>query len=202
MKAIFLDIETSGLDPFKHRVFEIAFRILDAFSGVEICSYQTIVKQPKEVWEERDLMSIEINGFSWDKLQSGNSIEKVRMDIIDIFTKAGIQRGQAVFICQNPSFDRAFFDQLVDVYTQEKYNWPYHWLDFASMHWALSIKSKIPGQLPFLSEFNLSKNAIAKQFGLDTEKYPHSAINGVNHLIQCYEAVVGFINHSSEAKLD
>ena len=39
---------------------------------------------------------------------------------------------------------------------------------------------------------NLSKNAIAQRFQLPIEETPHSALNGVNHLLLCYRTVVGF----------
>ena len=192
MLAIFLDVETSGLDPFHHRVLEIAFKIVDVRTGEEKCSYQSIVRQPLEVWEKRDPISVEINGFTWEKLSRGKDEKEVSQAIIQLFTEHKIERGKAVYICQNPAFDRGFFAQLVDIYTQEQRQWPYHWLDFASMYWALQIK-KINGDPNlFPTEMNLSKNAIAQQYQLPIESYPHSALNGVNHLILCYQTVVGF----------
>ena len=44
---------------------------------------------------------------------------------------------------------------------------------------------------------NLSKNSIAQQFQLPIEEMPHSALNGVNHLLLCYRTVVGFERKSS-----
>ncbi|CUI17207.1 Putative exonuclease [Candidatus Protochlamydia naegleriophila] len=192
MLAIFLDIESSGLDSFHHRVLEIAFKVVDVHTGEEKLTYQSIVKQPLEVWEKHDPISIQINGFSWEKVLLGQSEEVVGREVVQIFNDLGIERGKAVYICQNPAFDRGFFSQIVDVYTQEKYHWPYHWLDFASMYWALQVKNfdQKHEQLP--AEMSLSKNAIAQQFGLPIESSPHSALNGVNHLILCYRTVVGF----------
>ena len=37
---------------------------------------------------------------------------------------------------------------------------------------------------------NLSKNTIARHYGMPPEEMPHCAINGVNHLIDCYSAVL------------
>ena len=197
MQAIFLDAETTGLDPFFHKLVEIAFKIVDIPSGYEKLTYQTIVKQPLEIWEQRDLASVEINGFTWDKLQLGKEPGIVKKEIIQIFIDLKIERGTAVYICQNPAFDRNFFAQLIDVYTQEQMHWPYHWLDFASMFWALQIKKYREVNELFPSEMNLSKNAIAQRFQLPIEATPHSALNGVNHLLLCYRTVVGF-DHSSE----
>lgn len=192
MLAIFLDIEASGLDFFRHRALEIALKIVDLHNGQELYTYDAIVKQPLDVWEKRDPASIEINGFTWEKCCSGKDEATIRQEIIKIFTDAKITRGKAIFICQNPAFDRGFFSQIVDAYIQEKQNWPYHWLDFASMYWAIQVKQHIADKKPFPYEINLSKNSIATQHQLPIESSPHGALNGVNHLIMCYQAVVGF----------
>ena len=192
MQAIFLDTETTGLDPFRHKLLEIAFKVVDIPSGYEKLTYQTIVKQPMEFWEQRDPSSVEVNGFTWDKVQLGKEESLIRQEIIHIFEDLKIERGTAVFICQNPAFDRNFFAQLIDVYTQERLHWPYHWLDFASMFWALRFKHHAENHDAFPFEMNLSKNAIAERFQLPIEKMPHSALNGVDHLLLCYRTVVGF----------
>ena len=113
--------------------------------------YQTIVKQPPCVWEQRDLAvwkSMDLHGIKFSlERKKGVSGE----EIIQIFQDHKIARGTAVFICQNPAFDRNFFAQLIDVYTQEQMHWPYHWLDFASMFWALHFKDfivRITGHFP------------------------------------------------------
>lgn len=188
MLAIFLDIESSGLDFFRHRALEVAFKIIDVQSGEEHYSYETVVSQPLEVWQKRDPASVAVNGFTWEKVLTGRQEATVRQDIIEIFTDLRIERGKAVYVCQNPAFDRGFFSQLIDVYTQDHHHWPYHWLDFASMYWALQVKQ---GAIP-LDEMSLSKNSIAQHYHLPIEPYPHSALNGVNHLLLCYRTVIGF----------
>jgi|GEM_PF-280296 len=192
MQAIFLDTETTGLDPFSHRLLEIAFKIVDVSSGQEKLTYQSVVKQPLEVWKQRDRLSIEVNGFTWDQVQLGKEVEVIRQEIIEIFTALHIVRGSAVYICQNPAFDRNFFAQLIDVYTQEQKHWPYHWLDFASMYWALQVKASREIGEPFPQEMSLSKNSIAQRYRLPIEPCPHSALNGVEHLLLCYRTVVKF----------
>ncbi len=192
MQAIFLDTETTGLDQKKHRLLDIAFKIVDLPSGYEKLTYQAIIRQPLEVWEERDLASIEVNGFTWEKALLGKEEKIVKQEIIQIFSDLQIQRGTSVFICQNPSFDRVFFSQLIEVAIQEKNRWPYHWLDFASMFFALQIKECQQQRVHFPEKIPLSKNQIAEHFGLPAESHPHSALNGVNHLLLCYRSVVGF----------
>lgn len=191
MLAIFLDIETTGLDPHRHHVIDIALKIVDISTGKLRNSYQSVVKQPYAAWDKRDPGSIEINGFTWDQVQAGKDPSLVAIEIIDLFSKLGIERGKSVFICQNPAFDRGFFTHLIDVYTQEKLLWPYHWLDLASMYWALLVQKQAAQGIPFPEQLNLSKNEIAKACNLPPESAPHRAMNGVNHLILCYGAVLG-----------
>lgn len=181
MLGIFLDLETNGLNAFKHRILEIAFQIVDLESGELKASYEAVVFQPESVWSQSDPKSLQVNGFTYDMTKQGKSEVEVSQEIISLLNHFDVKRGTAIFICQNPSFDRMFFNQLIDPERQEKEGWPYHWLDLASMYFA-----KEKGSLA------LSKNAIATKLGLPEETLPHKAMNGVKHLLLCYEAVVGF----------
>lgn len=190
MDAIFLDIETTGLDSKVHRPIDVAFKILDVFTHEIKGSFQSLIHWPEEVWNERDPASIEINGYTWEEVSSGISPEEASLLIIKELNRVPIVRGKTVFICQNPSFDRAFFNLLVPVYTQERLNWPYHWLDFASMYWVKQLQKSIELKEPLPEKMSLSKNSIAQCVGLPPEGTPHRAINGVDHLIQCYFTVL------------
>lgn len=191
MQAIFLDIETTGLDAMQHVVIDVAFQVVNLTNGQREDFYQSIVKQPLEVWQRSDPASMEINGYRWEQTADGKEPAQVRQEIIEKLTKLRIERGSAVFICQNPSFDRGFFMQLIDVYTQESLHWPYHWLDLASMYWALLTEKNVQQGRPFPEKMNLSKNEIAKAFQLPEEALPHHAMQGVEHLISCYQAIFG-----------
>ena len=192
MIGVFLDTETNGLNSQVHKILEIAFKIVDLITGEEKENFQTVIAQPIEIWEKSDQESLRINGFTWDEVVRGRSPRQVSQRIIDAFTGQGVRRKKAVFICQNPSFDRVFFSQLIDPDTQELLSWPYHWLDLASMHWALAMEKAKQGGSPFPWETGLSKDLIASHYKLPGESKPHRAMNGVNHLLLCYEAVVGF----------
>ncbi len=189
MLAIFLDQEATGLDATKHAVLEVAFKILDISTNQFVMTYQSIVKHPKEVWDKRDPVSVGVNGFEFEHLANGKEPLQIKQEIITAFTEVGVQRGKAVFICQNPAFDRGFFAQLIDVYTQERLHWPYHWRDLASMYWTVQMQNCRQKGEPFPREMNLSKDEIAKYYNLPKENHPHKAMNGVDHLILCYRAV-------------
>lgn len=190
MLGVFLDTETSGLNPHKHCILEVAYKIIDVETGELKSSYEAIVAQSKMIWDRADPHSLIVNGFTWEKVCEGSSPEKIAGAIITAFARNGVRRNEAIFICQNPSFDRAFFSQLIDPDLQESLGWPYHWLDLASMYWAVKIKQE---SAPW--ENGVSKDKISEAYHLPPEAKPHRAMNGVDHLLQCYEAVVGFPAH-------
>lgn len=190
MKAIFLDIETTGLDPLQHKPIDIALKILNISSGEIIDEYQSLIWLDRTAWESHDPLSMDINGYSYSDIIKGKKTSLVSKEIQELFQKNEIQRGKAIFICQNPAFDRAFFIHIISVYTQERLQWPYHWLDLASMYWALLSQRQMIHQLPFPEEINLSKNAIAQLYNIPEEARPHRAMQGVDHLIACYLAVL------------
>ena len=192
MLGIFLDTETNGLNPQVHRILEIAYKIVDLSTGKLIDILQHIVFQSKDVWEKSDKKSLAINGFSLEQVFAGEKEEDIAKEILVSFKKHTIERKKAVFICQNPSFDRVFFSQLINTDLQEKLLLPYHWLDLASMYFAISIKKAKNNQANFPWETGLSKDCIAKALSLPSEKKPHRAMNGVNHLLLCYKNLVGF----------
>ena len=190
--GVFLDTETNGLNSQIHRIVELAFKIVDLKTEFLKEEYETLIAQPMEIWEKSDSESLQINGFTWEEVSKGKSPRHVSQTIIDLFTKWNVRRKKAVFICQNPSFDRSFFSQLIDPDTQELLSWPYHWLDLASMYWATALEKHMQGLGPLPWEDGVSKDTIARKYNLPGEAKPHRAMNGVTHLIQCYEAVVGF----------
>lgn len=188
MLLIFLDTETTGLNPEKHRTLEIAFKVLDTRSDHIVLSYESIVCQTAEIWAEADPESLQINGFSWEDTIKGKTEKVVASEILNDLNHLELGQKEGVFVCQNPSFDRAFFTQLINADLQTHSGWPYHWLDLASMYWGIQC-TRNPNFCKEAKEVDLSKDTIAQHYGLDPEKPPHRAMNGVNHLMACYKAL-------------
>ena len=126
MLGVFLDTETNGLNPHKHCILELAYKIIDVETGELKAEYEAVIAQTETNWGRTHPSSIEVNGFTWEEISRGSSPEKVAGATITAFAQNGVRRGNAVFICQNPSFDRAFFSQLIDPDLQESLGWPYH----------------------------------------------------------------------------
>lgn len=192
MLGIFLDTETNGLNPLKHHILEIAFKIVDVLTGEVKAQFQSVIAVTPEEWQKSDPESLKVNGFTWEESQKGVPAGFVAKNIQTLFSQYGIKRGEAVFICQNPSFDRAFFCELINPDLQESLLWPYHWLDLASMYWAKSMETgkSNPERFPWVT--GVSKDKIATASSLPGEAKPHRAMQGVEHLLLCYQTVVGF----------
>ncbi|PCI74940.1 DNA polymerase III subunit epsilon [Candidatus Aerophobetes bacterium] len=188
MLGIFLDIEANGLDMDIHKPLSIAIKIVNLTTGSHLAFLESMINISSADWERSSPESLNINGIKKDMLQEAPTIENVKANIVQLFTKLSIDRKTAVFICQNPSFDRAFFHKIISATEQEAAQWPYHWLDLASMFWSKQM-AKAP---PFPWDFGISKNSIAATYHLSKETLPHTAMGGVDHLIKCYQAVVGF----------
>ncbi len=188
MIGIFLDIESNGLDGSKHRPIDIAFKFVELNDFKELFAYQSLVSQSKEVWGKSDPKSLAVNGYDFARIQKGKPEAEVKAEILAAFKEKRIKRGNSVFICQNPSFDRHFLSLLISAKEQEDLHWPYHWLDLASMFWAITIKEQALGKASPGAPL-LSKDSIARHFALPEEAKPHCAKNGVDHLLLCYSAI-------------
>lgn len=188
MLIIFLDIETTGLNPFKHRAIEIAYKIFDSKTKKIVLRFESLIYQPAEIWANADEESLKVNGFTYEEVLRGQSENSIAASIIQDFNGLNLAEKGGVFLCQNPSFDRAFFSQLISPDLQKEYHWPYRWLDFASMYFAYQL-IKDHKKMEDMDDKQLSKDIIAATFNIASEKKPHRALQGVDHLIQCFEAV-------------
>ena len=200
-RAIFLDIETTGLDASKAQALEIAFKVVNTESGKCLGSFQSVVSLSKKEWRDADPIALKINGFTWDDVKTrGRPRNDIAVDICSLFSQLNLSPQTAFFLCQNPSFDRAFFSQLCSSPVQKSFGFPYYWLDFASMNWALTAKDVILGKRPpFCVPF--SKDGIAQHEGLPLEEKPHKAMNGVDHLLLLFSKIVGFPRAECSAPL-
>ena len=90
---IYLDTETTGLDPFSHEVWEIAWAVGDG--PVE-------TMQVRHSLAGADVMALRINGYvdRWEKAATDTDEAGLRN------TLSG-----ATLVCSNPSFDEAFLRQ-------------------------------------------------------------------------------------------
>lgn len=192
MRGIFIDIETNGLDPDINSPLEVCVSLYDLHTMMCIEEYTSFIRCTRRQWHwGSDPKALAVNGIQFFEVQNAPDIDVVCECLADFFLSNDVHKGNSIFICQNPSFDRSFFNQIVPVETQQELELPYHWLDLASMYWARSIDVNKPvNGHNFPSLIRLSKDAIASYYGLPIEGKPHRAKNGVHHLIECYKAMM------------
>lgn len=191
MKAVFVDTETSGLDPDRHVVLEIALIVVDLHTMECVDSFQSFVSDVNEWQLEHfsDQEALLINGITWDDIKDAPNHSVVGKNIIEFLQKNDIKEKGAFFIAQNATFDRMFFLQLVTIEDQEDHSFPYHWLDLASMYW-IKVLTPLMSYNPF-KEGSLSKDSIARSFTIPPEEKPHRAMNGAKHLLECFKYLRG-----------
>ena len=90
---VYLDTETTGLDPFRHEVWEIAWAVEDGPVNVMQVRHSLANAEPA---------ALKINGYldRWDK-PAGDLAEA---DLRKVLTGATL-------VCSNPSFDESFLRQ-------------------------------------------------------------------------------------------
>lgn len=186
MKIAFVDIETSGLDFNIHVVLDIAIVVVDySDSKKKRIGYTSCIECDEKDWILAEEEALLINGFSEENHFPSKKDWQAGKEIEEFLVKNKIQNGNSFFLCQNPSFDRPFFYQLLSQNRMKELNMPYHWLDLASMYWIKTYGSMDIDP----KSISLSKDDIAHTFGIPPEDKPHKALKGALHLIKCYEAL-------------
>jgi DNA polymerase-3 subunit epsilon/oligoribonuclease len=146
-----------------------------------LAEYSSFILCSERHWNfGSDPRALAINGITFQDVKDAPQPDSICGDLAELFLTHDIHKRNSVFICQNPSFDRGFFPQIMPVETQHDLELPYHWLDLASMYWALCRMASTQLVPP------LSKDSIAAYLGIAKEENPHRALNGVHHLIACY----------------
>ena len=191
MKAVFVDIETTGLYFDTHTILDIALAVLELNDMSNLVTYTACITCDAHDWALADKEALQVNGYTPENhFPLAKHPSDVKQEIISFLKRCEILKDQAFFICQNPAFDKPFFLQIISQAEMSELGWPYHWLDLASMFWVKFYGSCYPAP----SKLSLSKDSIARHFGLPHESRPHRALNGVLHLLQCYRHVTAWNN--------
>lgn len=193
MRAVFIDVETTGLDFDRHVPLDVGAVVVDLHNMSCIATYYELIKCYSIQWDHADHQALEVNGFDIDNHFASKESWEVGNELLEFLVHHGILRGQSIFICQNPSFDRIFIHKLISQKKMNDFNLPYHWLDLASMYWikALDINKPVNGHtLKKHSPISLSKDTIASMLGIPKEAKPHKGLQGAEHLFECYKALV------------
>jgi len=184
MKKCFIDLETSGLEPWedgedetkKGVIFSAGF-VLE--TGKEL---QVIITPTIKEWGYASPQALEVNGMTWDFLkEEGYTFSDAVGKVIHWLQKNGVTKDEYVFVAQNASFDRKFLVHFMGEWI-DFVNGPDQWIDF------IPIYKNIGSRLG-LNTFYQNSHHISKELGVPEEPKPHEAIEGARVLKRNYDAL-------------
>ena len=123
MRLAFIDTETTGLDPNKAAILEIA--IIRVEEGVEVDRYHTFVKPTKEEMVNANPKALTINGYDPEKWEDAPSIEEVAGRVVAIL-------GNCTLVGHNVSFDESMVKAVFLRHGINK-KIPYHKIDTVTL---------------------------------------------------------------------
>jgi len=163
---IILDLETTGLDPFKHEILEIG--------AVNVATGETFECKvhPLRI-KEADPKALEINGYNkaeWEEAFLLPNALKLLNEFVGI--------SQPYFMAYNASFDLSFLEKA---YQDCALPWPFHYhkLDLLTMAWDILEKG-----------LSLSLKNVASVLGIPPEPAVHRALAGALCAYQVYKKLI------------
>jgi DNA polymerase-3 subunit epsilon len=153
----FVDLETTGLDPSRHDIVEVAVIRVDARSFEVLAEYHTLVAP--ERLEDAQPEALAICGFSKAAWTNASSLRDALLAVAPLLEGALVAG-------HNAGFDWAFLEAG---YRRAGLALPrvdYHRLDTASLAWPLVASGELT---------SLSLDSLATLFGLDRPR-PHRAL--------------------------
>lgn len=162
----FVDLETTGLDPFKHEILEVGIVLAEQRADLfgkqylELLSEHEIQLLPEHI-ETADPKALEVNKYHARDWSQALPQKEGLLKVIEIL-------GGTIFVAQNVGFDWAFLQHAVTAHALSiERDVHYHKLDLASM-----VFGKLYHE-PKLSKFSLRE--MAQYFGV-TNQDAHTAL--------------------------
>lgn len=156
---IFVDIETTGTDPDKHEIIELAYILVSQNNGkFEVIEEREFKIKPQHI-ENADPVALKINGYDEGQWIFASNLS----DVMRVFSEKS--KG-AVFVAQNVTFDYSFIERALTS-TGTKNEMFYAKLDTISMAYAKLYKD------PRAEKFSLYR--LAEYFGIVNVK-SHTAL--------------------------
>ena len=134
---LFVDTETTGLDPSRHELLEVA-AIRTSPDGLTIISKYEAKLKPLHL-ETAEPKALQVNGYSAEEWADDKCVSPVR--VVDALQKMA---GGTVLVGQNVSFDEGFLSPLF-ISTGLNPPWGYHRVDTVSLAWPLFVHTGLEG---------------------------------------------------------
>lgn len=170
---VFVDTETTGLDPFHHEIIEIAARRMspDLRSTRAKIEIKTIMQWPDRAHPK----ALEVNGYTAEEWRSATTIRTALIAFAELF------EGEApIIVGHNVAFD---WDFIREAYRREGIVPPQkkYLIDTASLAWPLVVGGHID---------NPSLEKLCSKYGI-ANTGAHRAMADVDRCMLAYEKMLG-----------
>ena len=185
MKKCFVDLETTGLEPWVEDELEVNRKgvILSAgFALEDRRELEVIITPTPEEWGHASPRALEVNGMDWDFLkENGIPFVDAISVILKWFEENNVTREDWVFVAQNSKFDKKFLVHFIGEWL-EFVNGPTVWVDTIPIF-------KDVGRKAGLNVRYQNTHHMSQQLGVPEEPKPHQAIEGARAVRRNYDAM-------------
>jgi DNA polymerase-3 subunit epsilon len=169
---VFLDLETTGLDPNVHEIIEVAAIQVDARSLTELDVLHLRIKP--ERLGVASVHALNMNGFDIELWEDASFIGAALMQLFPLLDGA-------MLAGHNVNFDRTFLDAAYKQLSIQPPKLDHHTLDTASLAWPLYSAGEID---------SLSLASVCKALNVDGGP-PHRALSDARRSLDCARRLLG-----------
>lgn len=184
-KVIFCDTETSGLDPERHEIWEVA--LIDEKSEER---YLLGIDETKA-----DLIALNIGGYH-ERHPHGRSSEGVK-GVDDLMGASGVAKAVARdthgrhIVGAVPDFDARFLTKLLTAHGRLP-SWHYHLIDVEALMVGRIMGTNLVQDNDIQITLPWSSRDLSRLVGVDIDQFEaHTALGDARWAKACFEAVMG-----------
>ena len=167
---IFIDVETTGLDPTQHEMIEVAAVVAYPDKNVETPVFEARIR-PTHI-ETASPRALEVNGYSEKDWADARPMEEVLPELV-AFLEGAVIGGQ------NTRFDVGFIHAALK----------HHGMDVRIDYHVIDVSTLAYEHLVPLGLKRLNLAAICEFIGVDPEPDVHRALNGAMKALEIYYAL-------------
>lgn len=135
-KLIFLDTETTGIDPEKNEIIQVAAVLVD----LDTRKIESAINYYIEATGELDAAASVVNGYYVGKWTEEER-HPLKPEIVAPMLKQFLSIRNSAIVAHNSSFDRAFCASLLSKHGISRRDQPKYWFDTATMAFLFMLKS-------------------------------------------------------------